>query len=1354
MATYNLWDGIPDKLLTGDILNYTYRNSDGRRGQSLQMTLPKGIYRLEAWGSGAGYFEERLGGWSAGTADGSGGYAVGTLTLSAAATVFLTPGGVGYNGGQARHYSYSTRDYYFGSGGGSDIRIGQNSLYHRVLTAGGGGQSGYYTNTWSGVGGDLNAGGGGGASGLAGGSGRYGQGGTQTGGGATGAGYNLQNHWYSNGIFGAGGYWQNSSFTEQGMGGGGWYGGGAGGTQTTGTAPNVVEYVYPGGGGSGFVLTSSTAGSVPSGYALGSSYWLTDASTISGQEGSTITEPDGTTAAAGHRGEGYIRITVIQGQLASPTVTGITYPTEGTVQIAFTAVTNASAYKVYDGSGNLLSTISSSPYTETGIDDGEAYTRQIAAWSASYAESEPTVVNYTSQGKLDTPTNLRASYTSTSTTIQWNAVTGASSYTVKKNGTTVASVNTEKYVDSSAGAGVSVVYTVTAKASGRWDSDAASISTVNKPQLPNVTNLNYTQTVSTVILTWAAASGATGYDVYRDGTKVGSTSTTSYTDIGTNPGTNYVYTVYAKANGYYNSTGASITVAVRPQIETPDLIEASQTSTDVVLNWTLRNYGTTVTYTLKRDGVTIYQGHAKTYSDTGLTTGQTYIYSLTAAIPGSGYYDSNPAVLYVLVGRDLNTIERQKDYLKQLRTPFIKLCRLRFLNPNGTTAYALDNNPRNKRSHAFIASGTVTANLQNGQRLSATVTLDNADLAFETTVNKVWFGQEIALDEGLVLSDGSEYYRQTGVFVIDNPQETIDPKTKSVTYRLLDKWAELDGTLGGKLEGTYEVPVGTNIFEPITELLAEDRGNGLPLDNMPPVYTEYYNGKTQELTDGTVASMTDSPYTLTVNGDGGTKAQIIIGLAGMVNAWVGYDNTGRLRVDPSQDDILDINKPVLWRFTPEEAQLLGMTYTVKKEDVYNDYIVVGEMLDDYSQPGGRATNYDPRSDTNVYLIGRKTKYESASGYATSTQCRDLAEWRLKRSSVLQKAVSISCIQMMHIDLNSLVEIVRTDKPGSPVERHLIQGFTRPLAYNGAMTISAVSVNDYPVATVTEWPPEPEPTEGVWLRFSSNAPFSIYPDGQVATWDGTMEYSTDGENWQEWNGIAITSGAGNNLYLRGTGNTVLTDYRDNAGWHIIGSGVSAYGTIEALLDWETVQNGGHPAMAAQCCRYMFYSCEALVKAPELTAMTLSTDCYMAMFASSGITEPPELPATTLATYCYDAMFSGCETLKKAAAMPATTLAPGCCISMYSGCTALEELPVLPAEQLEPYCYMSMFQNCTQIKLSSAQTGSYTTQYRIPSGGNGTTATMATYNMFSGTGGSFTGDPSVNTAYYTSNTIVTT
>jgi hypothetical protein len=127
------------------------------------------------------------------------------------------------------------------------------------------------------------------------------------------------------------------------------------------------------------------------------------------------------------------------------------------------------------------------------------------------------------------------------------------------------------------------------------------------------------------------------------------------------------------------------------------------------------------------------------------------------------------------------------------------------------------------------------------------------------------------------------------------------------------------------------------------------------------------------------------------------------------------------------------------------------------------------MLDDNSQPAGRATNNDPKSDTNVQTIGRKTIRESAAGFATTEQCVDLAVWKLKRATALHRAVSISCKQIFHIEENNLVTVVRTDKPGAPVERHLILGFSRPLSAGKEMTISCVSTADFPVATVERWP---------------------------------------------------------------------------------------------------------------------------------------------------------------------------------------------------------------------------------------------------------------------------------------------
>ena len=62
------------------------------------------------------------------------------------------------------------------------------------------------------------------------------------------------------------------------------------------------------------------------------------------------------------------------------------------------------------------------------------------------------------------------------------------------------------------------------------------------------------QTASTVSLSWSAStdnsggSGVAGYDVYRNGTLVGSTSATSYTDTGLAASTTYSYAVRARDN--------------------------------------------------------------------------------------------------------------------------------------------------------------------------------------------------------------------------------------------------------------------------------------------------------------------------------------------------------------------------------------------------------------------------------------------------------------------------------------------------------------------------------------------------------------------------------------------------------------------------------------------------------------------------------------------------------------------------------------------------------------------------------------------------------------------------------------
>ena len=274
----------------------------------------------------------------------------------------------------------------------------------------------------------------------------------------------------------------------------------------------------------------------------------------------------------------------------------------------------------------------------------------------------------------------------------------------------------------------------------------------------------------------------------------------------------------------------------------------------------------------------------------------------------------------------------------------------------------------------------------------------------------------------------------------------------------------------------------------------------------------------------------------------------------------------------------------------------------------------------------------------------------------------------------------------------------------------------------------------------------------YLTFSSPNPFSVAVD-DYPQWN-SMYYSKDGEAWADWSGSEISAAPKDGAYVlcfAGLGNTSVTFNGDNT-WKIQGTDVSCNGNIETLLDYEKVALGQHPEMEAGCYVAMFSQCTALVTAPELPATKLTDRCYQMMFRGTSLVEAPKLPATELESSCYYYMFYECASLITAPKLPAMKLAETCYTSMFNGCTSLTAAPSLPATTLAANCYFRMFNGCTSIKLAISKSLEYDKEYRIPKSGDGVTATNAMRNMFNQTGGTFTGTPSINTTYYTSNTIV--
>jgi hypothetical protein len=277
-----------NNIKTGDILNFNYT------GAVQSITLPKGTYKLECWGAQGGNGANGSSGLdsSSGAPGGKGGYSMGTLLLPAKTQIYVYVGGKGgcitsstndynggFNGGGSGGVSGSMSRS-GGGGGATDIRFEQDSLYARVIVAGGGGATSWGpSNEYGDAGGGESSIAGSNSPGLS----------NQTSGNAFGIGANAKA--------------SSTSYNINGAGGGGWYGG-ISSTNSVGGGSKTH-----GGGGSGYVYTSSTAKNYPSGCLLNSSYYLSDAKTIAGN--TSFTSPTGS-SETGHSGNGYCRITVIE----------------------------------------------------------------------------------------------------------------------------------------------------------------------------------------------------------------------------------------------------------------------------------------------------------------------------------------------------------------------------------------------------------------------------------------------------------------------------------------------------------------------------------------------------------------------------------------------------------------------------------------------------------------------------------------------------------------------------------------------------------------------------------------------------------------------------------------------------------------------------------------------------------------------------------------------------------------------------------------------------------------------------------------------------------------------------------
>ena len=262
------------KLKKGQIITLPYI------GEKIEIDLPKGKYHLNCYGAAGGFRTQFFYG-------GQGGQIEGILTLNHKEKLYCYSGGSGLTGGTSGGFNGGgAREIYNGGGGGTDIRIGTDSLYARVIVAGGGGSDGAIYLEGKAGGFDETS--------ASGGCGTGGYGGYLD--GVFDKEYQINNKYDSiteeegaKAGFGFGGNGISHANGYGGAGGGGWYGG-------SGTYPDSsADDDRGGGGGSNFALCQDYGKYCPNNYLLDSEYFLID---VQGKNGT-------------NEGDGYIQITVL-----------------------------------------------------------------------------------------------------------------------------------------------------------------------------------------------------------------------------------------------------------------------------------------------------------------------------------------------------------------------------------------------------------------------------------------------------------------------------------------------------------------------------------------------------------------------------------------------------------------------------------------------------------------------------------------------------------------------------------------------------------------------------------------------------------------------------------------------------------------------------------------------------------------------------------------------------------------------------------------------------------------------------------------------------------------------------------
>jgi fibronectin type 3 domain-containing protein len=246
--------------------------------------------------------------------------------------------------------------------------------------------------------------------------------------------------------------------------------------------------------------------------------------------------------------------------LAAPTGVNAATTSTSSITVSWNPVTGATGYRIYralsaSGTYTQISVSTDTSYVNTGLDSGATYYYKVSAYNAGEESVQSAYVVGVIMPAV--PSGLTVStVSSTSVTLLWNPVTGATSYRIYRSSSslgTYTQIGTStgvSYNNTGLSGATTYYYKVSAYNTGGESAQSGQVSATTTPAVPSGVTASKASSTS-ITVSWNPVTGATGYRVYRSLNSSG-----TYTQIGTSTGTSYTNTGLSNPSYYYYRVSA------------------------------------------------------------------------------------------------------------------------------------------------------------------------------------------------------------------------------------------------------------------------------------------------------------------------------------------------------------------------------------------------------------------------------------------------------------------------------------------------------------------------------------------------------------------------------------------------------------------------------------------------------------------------------------------------------------------------------------------------------------------------------------------------------------------------------